>query len=186
MGRVARSAYRDPEGRFRSVESVRTHLARFDLDAAIREFDDSAATVELAAARLETDPAHIAKTLAFYDPAGPQDATGAAILIVMAGDARVNSGRFKQRFGAKPRMLAPDDLVPLTGHPMGGVCPFAVAPGARVWLDESLRRFEVVYPAAGSHDSAVPIEVAALEEVSGALGWVDLGAGPREESADVS
>jgi len=163
-----------------SAASVRAHLARFGLDAAIREFDDSSATVELAAARLGTDPAHIAKTLAFYDPAGPQDATGTAILIVVAGDAKLNSGRFKARFGAKPRMLSPDDLVPLTGHPMGGVCPFAVAPGAQVWLDESLRRFEVVYPAAGSHDSAVPIEVAALEEVSGALGWVDVAVLPGD------
>jgi len=158
-----------------SVESVREHLVAFGLADAVREFDESSATVELAAARLGTDPAHIAKTLAFYDPAGPQDASGSAILVVAAGDAKVNSGAFKRVFGGKPRMLAADDLVVLTGHPMGGVCPFAVAPGAQVWLDESLRRFEVVYPAAGSHDSAVPIPVDRLEEVSGARGWVEVG-----------
>lgn len=158
-----------------SVESVREHLVAFGLADAVREFDESSATVELAAARLGTDPAHIAKTLAFYDPAGPQDASGSAILVVAAGDAKVNSGAFKRVFGGKPRMLAADDLVALTGHPMGGVCPFAVAPGAQVWLDESLRRFEVVYPAAGSHDSAVPIPVDRLEEVSGARGWVEVG-----------
>jgi len=161
-----------------SVESVRSHLVPFGLGDAIREFDDSSATVELAAARLGTDPAHIAKTLAFYDPSGPQDASGGAILIVAAGDAKVNSGAFKRAFGAKPRMLAADDLIPLTGHPMGGVCPFAVAPGAQVWLDESLRRFDVVYPAAGSHDSAVPIPVERLEEISGARGWVDVAVLP--------
>lgn len=157
-----------------SVDTVRAHLAPFGLADAIREFDDSSATVELAAARLGTDPAHIAKTLAFYDPAGPADASGAAILVVVAGDAKVNSGAFKRVFGGKPRMLAADDLVALTGHPMGGVCPFANADSAQVWLDESLRRFEVVYPAAGSHDSAVPVPVASLDAVSGARGWVDV------------
>ena len=163
------------------VESVRAHLAPFGLAAGIVEFTESSATVELAAARLGTDPAHIAKTLAFYDPAGPQDATGSAILIVAAGDAKVNSGAFKRVFGAKPRMLAAEDLVALTGHPIGGVCPFAVAAGAQVWLDESLRRFDVVYPAAGSHDSAVPIPVPRLEEVSGARGWVDVAVLPSAD-----
>jgi len=163
------------------VESVRAHLAPFGLAAGIVEFTESSATVELAAARLGTDPAHIAKTLAFYDPAGPQDATGSAILVVAAGDAKVNSGAFKRVFGAKPRMLAAEDLVALTGHPIGGVCPFAVAAGAQVWLDESLRRFDVVYPAAGSHDSAVPIPVSRLEEVSGARGWVDVAVLPSAD-----
>jgi len=161
-----------------SVSSVRAHLAAFGLDGEVREFAESSATVELAAARLGTDPAHIAKTLAFYDPAGAQDASGSAILVVAAGDAKVNSGAFKRAFGAKPRMLAAHDLVALTGHPMGGVCPFAVASGAQVWLDESLRRFEVVYPAAGSPDSAVPIPVERLEAVSGARGWVDVAVLP--------
>jgi len=166
-----------------SVDTVRSHLAAFGLADAIREFEDSSATVELAAARLGTDPAHIAKTLAFYDPTGPQDASGSAILIVTAGDAKVNSGAFKRAFGAKPRMLAADDLVALTGHPMGGVCPFAVAPGAQVWLDASLRRFETVYPAAGSHDSAVPVPVARLEELSGARGWVEVAVIPGADPA---
>jgi len=157
-----------------SVEDVRAHLARFGLVEAIREFAESSATVELAAARLGTEPARIAKTLAFVDPAGEQDAVRSAILVVAAGDARVNGGAFKRAFGGKPRMVAADDLVELTGHPMGGVCPFANPRSAQVWLDASLRRFEVVYPAAGSSDSAVPIQVARLEEVSGARGWVEV------------
>lgn len=158
-----------------STTSVRTHLAPFGLAEAIREFEDSSATVELAAARLGTDPAHIAKTLAFLDPGDP----ARAILIVAAGDAKVSGGDFKRRFGGKGSMVPADRLVELTGHAMGGVCPFANPPGAQIWLDESLRRFEVVYPAAGSAASAVPVPVGRLEEVSGALGWVDVCAGWR-------
>lgn len=160
-----------------SVESVRAHLAAFGLDDRIREFGDSSATVELAAARLGTEPRRIAKTLAFIDPTDPTR----AVLVVAAGDAKVNGGAFKRRFGGKGSMVAADDLVALTGHPIGGVCPFANPPSAAVWLDESLRRFDVVYPAAGSPDSAMPIEVSELERVSGALGWVDVCSGWRAE-----
>lgn len=165
------------------VDAVRAHLAPYGLADAVREFEDSSATVELAAARLGTDPAHIAKTLAFYDPNGPADASGAAILVVVAGDAKVNSGAFKRVFGGKPRMVAAEHLVALTGHPMGGVCPFANPESAQVWLDESLRRFEVVFPAGGSHDSAVPVPVDRLEEISGARGWVAAAVLPESDQA---
>jgi prolyl-tRNA editing enzyme YbaK/EbsC (Cys-tRNA(Pro) deacylase) len=153
-----------------SLESVRTHLAAHGLADGIQVFTESSATVELAAARVGTAPARIAKTLAFVHPADPDR----AMLIVAAGDAKVSGGAFKRQFGGKGSMVPADRLEELTGHPMGGVCPFANPPSAEVWLDESLRRFDVVYPAAGSHDSAVPIPVDRLEQVSGARGWVDI------------
>lgn len=161
-----------------TVAAVRAHLSRFGLAESLVEFAESSATVELAAARLDTDPAHIAKTLAFLDPAAPER----AVLVVAAGDAKVQGGAFKRRFGGKGTMVPADRLVELTGHPMGGVCPFANPESASVWLDESLRRFEVVFPAGGSAASCVRIETEALERVSGARGWVDVCAGWRVET----
>lgn len=157
-----------------TVAAVREHLARFGRESDLVEFAESSATVELAAARLGTEPSRIAKTLAFVDPADAQR----ALLVLVAGDAKVNSGRFKSRFGGKPVMLRPEVLVELTGHPMGGVSPFAIAGNAQLWLDESLRRFDIVYPAGGSAASAVRIEVAALEETTEALGWVEVAVLP--------
>lgn len=140
------------------------------------EFEESSATVELAAQKVGTAPARIAKTLAFYDPRDPSR----AILLVAAGDARLHNGSFKRAFGGKAHMLSAQDLEPLTGHPMGGVCPFANPAGARVYLDVSLRRFDVVYPAAGTANSAVPIALDEIEEISGSLEWVDVCVGWRE------
>lgn len=160
-----------------SLASVRHHLEKFGKSGEVMEFEESSATVALAAERVGTEPARIAKTLAFYDPKDP----GRAILVVTAGDARLHNGSCKRTFGGKPRMLAPGDVETLTGHPIGGVCPFANPAEARVYLDESLRRFEVVYPAAGSANSAVPTTLAELEELSGALGWVDVTVGWRPE-----
>ena len=162
-----------------TADSVRTHLAAHGLADGIRVFAESSATVELAAAQVGTEPARIAKTLAFVHPADPER----AILIVAAGDAKVSGGEFKRRFAGKGSMVPADRLEDLTGHPMGGVCPFANPPSAEVWLDESLRRFDVVYPAAGSHDSAVPIPVDRLEQVSGACGWVDVCSSWRDDAA---
>jgi len=162
-----------------SVESVRAHLARFGREEDIRVFDGSSHTVAQAAEQIGTEPARIAKTLAFLSPTGPDT----AILVVAAGDAKVNGGEFKRRFGGKGSMVPAERLVELTGHPVGGVCPFANPPSAEVWLDESLRRFDLVWPAAGSPDSAVPIELTALPELSAARGWVDLCTGWREERA---
>lgn len=156
-----------------SLEAVRKHLQPFGKADEILEFSESSATVELAAEMVGTDPARIAKTLAFYDPADP----ARAILIVAAGDARLHSGTFKRAFGGKARMLSAEDVAPLTGHPIGGVCPFANPPGTRVFLDESLRRFELVYPAAGTASSAVPMTLEELEASSGALGWVEVTRG---------
>lgn len=159
-----------------SLQTVTVHLRRFGKEAAILEFTESSATVALAAAKVGTEPQRIAKTLALYDPHDPTR----AILIVAAGDARLHNGSFKRAFGGKPRMVTAEDMEALTGHLIGGVCPFANPPEARVYLDESLRRFDVVYPAAGTDRSAVRVKVDELQEISGALGWVEVTGGWRE------
>lgn len=156
-----------------SVETVRNHLEPFGKAAQIMEFTESSATVELAAEKVGTEPARIAKTLAFYDP----DEPARAILIVAAGDSRMHNGSFKRLFGGKPRMLAAEDVERLTGFPIGGVCPFANPAGTRVFLDVSMKRFDVVYPSAGSASSAVPMTLEELERCSGALGWVEVTRG---------
>lgn len=143
----------------------------------ILEFSESSATVELAAKKVGTEPARIAKTLGFYDP----DTLDQAVLLVAAGDAKVNGGMFKRAFGGKPRMLQGDDVLRLTGHPIGGVCPFATADRVRIFLDESLRRFTSVYPAAGTATSAVEMTLDELEQLSGAQGWVDVAKGWRDD-----
>lgn len=134
-----------------STERVRAALTVSGWSGTILEFAESSATVELAAEQADTEPRRIAKTLAFASTT-PDEAPG-AILVVAAGDAKVNGGKFKRAFGGKPRMLKADEVLSLTGHPVGGVCPFANPEGARVFLDESLRRFETVFPAAGTANS---------------------------------
>ena len=151
------------------LAEARAHLASFGRESDVIEFASSSATVELAAQELGTEPAHIAKTLAFHD-----GDTGRALLVVAAGDARVHSGPFRRQFGFKPRMLGAEDVERLTGHPVGGVCPFANPAGTRVFLDVSLQRFGTVYPAAGSTNSAIRLTVPELLEYSGALDWVDV------------
>src|SRR5680860_882586 len=148
-----------------SLQAVRDHLRPFGKADQILEFEESSATVALAAEKVGTDPERIAKTLALYDP---EDARR-AILIVAAGDARLHNGSFKRAFGGKPKMLSAADVEPLTGHPVGGVCPFANPNGTRVYLDKSLRRFDTVYPAAGSAHSAVEVTLDELETMSRAL-----------------
>ena len=162
-----------------SLQDVRKQLERCGKADAIMEFDESSATVALAAEKVGTEPERIAKTLAFYDPEDP----ARAVLIVAAGDARLHNGSFKRALGGKPRMVGAEDLERLTGHPAGGVCPFANPPGTRVFLDESLRRFDTVYPAAGTASSAVRMTLAELESCSGASGWLEVPAGWREVPA---
>lgn len=157
-----------------SIERVRAHLARFGADGRIREFDASSATVELAAAAVGTEPERIAKTLSFMVGETPT-------LIVLAGDARINNQAFKAAFHTKPKMLSPEQAEQLVGHAVGGVCPFGVEPGVEVFLDESLKRFETVWPAAGSSNSAIELTLDELERFSGARGWVDVGRGWRDE-----
>lgn len=160
------------------IANVRAHLTEHGWSGSILEFDESSATVELAALKVGTEPSRIAKTLGFYDPESPDR----AVLVVVAGDARVNGGKFKRAFGGKPRMLQHDDVLPLTGYAVGGVCPFANPETARVYLDESMRRFETMFPAAGTATSAVEIKVNDFERVSNAEGWVDVATGWQEDA----
>ena len=131
------------------------------------EFDVSSATVELAAQALNCEPQRIAKTLSFL-------VDGHAVLIVAAGDARIDNHKYKEQFGKKAKMLSPDEVVELVGHAVGGVCPFAVKEGAEVYLDASLKRFETVFPACGSSNSAIELTIPELEKYSGFLQWVDV------------
>ena len=157
-----------------SIEKVRAYFAGVGLEDRIQEFDVSSATVALAAEALGVEPARIAKTLSFVDGEG-------ALLIVAAGDAKVDNPRFKARFSLKARMLTHEDAVRLVGHAVGGVCPFVVNEGVKVYLDESLRRFDYVYPAAGSSSSGIRLTIPELEEHSRCDGWVDVCKGWQTE-----
>ena len=149
-----------------AFEKAYTFLSDRGYADRVQTFDVSSATVELAAAALATEPARIAKSLTFLD----QDR---AIMVVCAGDVKVNSGKFKQKFGVKARMLTRDQVHDLVGHDVGGVCPFGVNDGVRVCLDESMKRFDFVYPACGSDNSAVKLTPAELEQLTGGE-WVDV------------
>ena len=153
---------------------MRAYFASVGLKDRIQEFDVSSATVALAAEALGVEPARIAKTLSFVDGEG-------ALLIVAAGDAKVDNSRFKARFALKARMLTHEDAVRLVGHAVGGVCPFVVNEGVKVYLDESLRRFDFVYPAAGSSSSGIRLTIPELEEHSRCDGWVDVCKGWQAE-----
>lgn len=150
-----------------SIEKARAHLKNHGLDDRIIELSVSSATVALAAEALGCEPAHIAKTLSFEHGDG-------AILILAAGDARIDNPKFKAQFGVKARMLSAEKVEPLIGHAIGGVCPFGINPGVPVYLDESLRAFDIVYPAAGNSASGVRLTVDELERASEAVGWVNV------------
>ena len=149
-----------------SIESVRRFLQEQSYKEPIIEMPQSSATVALAAAALGVEECRIAKTLSFANGDG-------AMVVVVAGDARLNNTKFKSRFGFKPRMLPMDEVVGLTGHPVGGVCPFALAAVIPVYLDVSLRRFDAVFPAAGGTNTAVRMTPEQLEKTSGGE-WVDV------------
>ena len=149
-----------------SVESVKAYLSTFGLADRVMEFDVSSATVELAAVAVGCEPAHIAKTLSF-------DVDGEAVLIVTAGDRKIDNPKYKAQFHTKAKMLSYDDALTRIGHAVGGVCPFAVNDGVAVYLDESLKRFDIIYPAAGSASSAVKLTPAELEKASGGT-WIDV------------
>lgn len=149
-----------------SIENVREYLRKYGKDGDIIEFSESSATVKEAAADLGEEEGRIAKSMSFLLPSG-------AIIIVAAGDARIDNRKFKDIFHEKARMIDPGSVEELTGHPVGGVCPFAVKSGVKVYLDESLRRFDHVYPAAGTPRSAIRLTIAELEETSGYTGWID-------------
>lgn len=150
-----------------SIERVRKYFAEYDMEDRILEFEVSSATVELAAAALQCEPKRIAKTLSFMVDGHP-------ILIVTAGDAKVDNHKYKERFSVKAKMLSADEVENLTGHAVGGVCPFGINEGVDVYLDASLKRFDTVFPACGSSNSAIELTIGELEEYSGYIGWVDV------------
>ena len=150
-----------------SIERVREYFRGLGMEDRILEFDSSSATVALAAEAVGCEPSRIAKTLSFLLPDGP-------VLIVAAGDVRVDNAKYKAAFGAKARMIPAEDAERLVGHAVGGVCPFALPDGVRVYLDASLKRFDTVYPACGSANSAIGLTIAELEAVSSAEGWIDV------------
>ena len=150
-----------------AIERVKTYFKQYGMEEKIREFDVSSATVELAAAALSCEPARIAKTLSFM-------VNGHAILIVAAGDMKIDNHKYKGQFGTKAKMLTPEEAETLVGHAVGGVCPFAVNEGVEVYLDASLKRFETVFPACGSSNSAIELTIPELEKYSGYVSWVDV------------
>lgn len=159
-----------------SIEKVREYLKQFNAQDRIIEFATSSATVELAAQAAGCEPARIAKTLSFklHDDS--------VILIVAAGDAKVDNSKYKHFFGCKAKMLSAEEVEPLIGHAIGGVCPFGINAGVRVYLDESLKRFTTFFPACGSHNSAIELTPAELEAFSSnCQGWVDLCKGWQEQ-----
>ncbi|MBQ7434983.1 MAG: YbaK/EbsC family protein [Oscillospiraceae bacterium] len=150
-----------------SIEKGRAYFRALGIEERVLEFDVSSATVELAAKALGVEGARIAKTLSFKAPDG-------CLLVLAAGDARIDNHKFKDTFHVKAKMLTADEVLELVGHPVGGVCPFGCNEGVPVYLDESLKRFETVFPAVGSANSAIELNLDELYRYSKALGWVDV------------
>lgn len=150
-----------------AIEKVREYFRQFGMEDRIREFDVSSATVDLAAQALGVEGARIAKSMSFKVGDG-------AILIIAAGDVKIDNRKYKDEFHVKAKMLAFDEVESLIGHAVGGVCPFAINDGVEVYLDESLKRFETVFPACGSGNSAIELTIPEMEKYSGYKKWVDV------------
>lgn len=150
-----------------SIEKVKAYFKQYDMESRVLEFDISSATVELAAKAVGCEPCRIAKTLSFLVEDKP-------VLIVTAGDVKIDNPKYKAQFSTKARMLSPEQAEIMVGHAVGGVCPFAVNDGTTVYLDESLKRFETVFPACGSSNSAIELSIHELEQHSGMKGWIDV------------
>lgn len=150
-----------------AIEKCREYFRKFGMESKILEFEVSSATVELAAVAAGCEPERIAKTMSFKIEDKP-------ILIVMAGDARIDNSKYKAKFHTKAKMLAPEEVIEYIGHAVGGVCPFGIKDGVTVYLDESLKRFETVFPACGSSNSAIELTMPELEKYSNYLEWVDI------------
>ncbi len=150
-----------------SITRVKEYFKQFDMEDRVMEFPVSSATVELAAQALNTEGCRIAKTLSFSVNDSP-------ILIVTAGDAKIDNKKYKSFFGAKAKMLSFDEVEEKIGHAVGGVCPFAVNDGVTVYLDECIKRFETVFPACGSSNSAIELTPEELEKYSGYKQWIDV------------
>lgn len=150
-----------------AIEKVKAYFKQFDMEDRVMEFDTSSATVELAAQAVGCEPARIAKTLSFM-------VNGSPVLVVAAGDARIDNPKFKAQFASKAKMLSAEEAEALIGHAVGGVCPFAVNEGVTVYLDESLKRFDTVFPACGSSNSAIELTPEELERYSNAVAWINV------------
>ena len=150
-----------------AIEKVKEYFKKYGIEGRVQEFEVSSATVELAAAALHCEPQRIAKTLSFM-------VKERVVLVVAAGDAKIDNGKYKAQFGTKAKMLLPEEAERLVGHAVGGVCPFAVNEGVEVYLDLSLKRFSTVFPACGSSNSAIELTIFELEKYSGYMGWVDV------------
>ena len=156
-----------------AIEKAKEHLRKYGFEDRVREFEVSSATVELAARAVGVEPCRIAKTLSFVTKEGP-------VLIVAAGDARIDNHKYKAFSHTKAKLHSPDQVTEYVGHAIGGVCPFGIHDGVKVYLDESLKRFDTVYPACGSANSAVELSISELEMCSEYDGWVDVS---KDESA---
>ena len=150
-----------------SIERVRAYFRELGMEERVLEFETSSATVELAAQTVGVIPARIAKTLSFKGPEG-------VILVVTAGDAKIDNKLYKAEFGLKAKMLTADEVLEMVGHPVGGVCPFGINEGIPVYLDDSLKRFVTVFPAVGSGNSAIELNLEELFEYSKAIEWIDV------------
>ena len=150
-----------------AIEKVKAYFRKYGMENRVQEFEVSSATVELAAEALHCEPCRIAKTLSFLVDRRP-------ILIVAAGDAKIDNPKYKAQFGTKAKMLTPDEAETLIGHAVGGVCPFAVNDGVTVYLDVSLKRFQTVFPACGSGSSAIELTIEELEKYSSYAAWIDV------------
>lgn len=150
-----------------AIEKVIAFFETHNMADRIQQLDESSATVELAAAALGCEPQRIAKSLSFK-------VEDRVILIVAAGDTKIDNAKYKAQFSMKPKMLTPDEVEHLIGHAVGGVCPFAIHDGVTVFLDESLKRFETVFPAAGSSNSAIELNINELEKYSHYAEWIDV------------
>ena len=150
-----------------AIERVIEYFTKYNMEERIQEFDVSSATVELAAAALNCEPKRIAKTLSFM-------VDGHAVLVVTAGDAKIDNRKYKEQFGVKAKMLSADEVENLVGHAVGGVCPFGINEGIDVYLDGSLKRFDTVFPACGSSNSAIELTIEELEKYSGFKDWIDV------------
>ena len=157
-----------------ALEKVRAYFGSFGMGERVLTFEVSSATVELAALAVGVEGARIAKTLSFK-------VDGGCALIVTAGDAKIDNSKFKAFFHTKAVMPGPEEVLAMTGHAVGGVCPFAIPAGIPVYLDVSLQRFDMVYPACGSGNSAIGLTLAELFQHAGAKAWIDVCKGWREE-----
>lgn len=150
-----------------SVDKVKKYFAGYGMESRVLEFDVSSATVELAAAALNCEPGRIAKTLSFLVGEQP-------ILIVSAGDVKIDNAKYKVTFGKKAKMLTQEQVTELIGHAVGGVCPFAINPGVDIYLDASLKKYETAFPACGSSNSAIELTIPEMEKYSGYKEWIDV------------